>query len=117
MSSNMKTFQQLWRDMNSGVTHLVRLDSQTKVNNNGRYMPEFIPDFSGFSNSRDRLEKGKMHPSILPEIPKYLVKHKNKNRTLRLTSLTVAKSPIKTDSKVSDLQICSDRREKGITKL
>ena len=74
----MKKIQQLWRDLNTGATHLVKLDSQVHVKNNGSLNPTFIPDFSGFYNSKERLKRAKAVPSLLPDIPAYLNKKASK---------------------------------------
>lgn len=68
----MSAFQQLWSNMNTGKTHLIKLDSDVKVRNDGSSNTYFTPNLSGFYGSKIRYKFGVTQPSVLPELPSYL---------------------------------------------
>ena len=68
----MSLFQQLWSDLNTGKTHLIKLDSDVKVRNDGSWNAYFMPNLSGFYGSKQRYKFGATQPSVLPELPGYL---------------------------------------------
>ena len=68
----MKSFQQLWSDLNTGKTHLIKNDSEKNVRNDGTNNAYFVPNISGFFWSKERYKYWESKPSMLPVIPDYL---------------------------------------------
>ena len=68
----MGDYIQMWKDLNSNKSYLIKVNSKRNVRADGRENAKFIPTVSGHNNFKQRINIGKINPSNLPELPSYM---------------------------------------------
>ncbi|CAI2370292.1 unnamed protein product [Moneuplotes crassus] len=68
----MTDYCQMWKDVNSDKSYLIKTGGQRNVREDGRNCAKFNHRMSGFLNFKQRMKMAKKTKSIMPDLPTYL---------------------------------------------